>query len=587
MTHDPVRRGVQAIWERAHTDILRHVSALEATIEGLGSDSLTKDARSRAAQDARKLATAAGTFGFWDAAAIAREAELIVEGSEYVPPADVARFTRIVAELRRQLGSPRLERRRQDDGITVPGLTTSSTVNARLLVIGDDADLRDRLGAEARSLGVDVLGVDSADEARSLLVGAVDAVLLDLSLEGAGIPFLEELHHGYPDLPVIVVAEGEQFRDRVEAARLGGRGFLQKPVRPAQVIDLLRDSLIVSRSERATIVAVDDDVKLLGMIETLLRPLGARLVTVTEPLRVLGVLAETTPDLVILDVDMPQLNGIELCRVMRNDPRWAAVPVLFLTEPVDPVVVTRMFEVGGDDFVTKPVLGPELVARVRNRIERTRMLRRAADVDSLTGVATRRRGIEVLERLFRLAHRQRQPISIAAIDLDHFKDVNDRFGHLVGDGVLRQVAAILAGCFRGEDIVARWGGEEFVVGMYSMPCDAAVRRLELALNKLRAERFATGDESFTVTFSAGVAEFPTDGTDWMTLYRIADDSLARAKMAGRNRVVGGTTREVAEPVVSGEAVEAVIPGEAVDGVIPRSAAARDLGRAPIESPRAR
>jgi diguanylate cyclase (GGDEF)-like protein len=292
------------------------------------------------------------------------------------------------------------------------------------------------------------------------------------------------------------------------------------------------------------------------------------------------VLAETTPDLVILDVDMPQLNGIELCRVMRNDPRWAAVPVLFLTEPVGPAVVTRMFEVGGDDFVTKPVLGPELVARVRNRIERTRMLRRAADVDSLTGVATRRRGIEVLERLFRLAHRQRQPISIAAIDLDHFKDVNDRFGHLVGDGVLRQVAAILAGCFRGEDIVARWGGEEFVVGMYSMPCDAAVRRLELALEKLRAERFETGDETFAMTFSAGVAEFPTDGTDWTTLYRIADDSLTQAKMAGRNRVVGGATREAVEPVIPATR-------ETVEPVIPRNAVTRDLDRVPIEPPRAR
>jgi diguanylate cyclase (GGDEF)-like protein len=546
VTHDPIGRGVQAIWERAHADILRHVSALEGAALVLAADSLADGERQQSGHEARKLATASGTFGFWDSAALAREAELILQGSDDILPTDVVRFTRIVAELRRQLANPRLERRRQRDQIEIPGLTASSTANARLLVIGNDAELRDRLGAEARSLGVDVIGVDSADEARSLLTGAVDAVLLDLALDGAGIPFLEELHHGYPHLPVIVVAEGEQFRDRVEAARLGGRGFLQKPVRPAQVMDLLRDSLIVTRSERTTIVAVDDDVKLLALIETLLRPLGARVVTVTEPLRVLGVLAETAPDLVILDVDMPQLNGIELCRVMRNDPRWAAVPVLFLTDPVEPAAVTRMFEAGADDFVAKPVLGPELVARVRNRIERTRMLRRAADVDSLTGVATRRRGIEVLERLFRLAHRQRQPISIAAIDLDRFKEVNDRFGHLVGDGVLRQVAAILAGCFRGEDIVARWGGEEFVVGMYSMPRNAAVKRLEFALEKLRVARFESGDATFSMTFSAGVAEFPADGTDWTTLYRLADDSLTEAKMLGRNRVVGGS-RDAVRP----------------------------------------
>jgi diguanylate cyclase (GGDEF)-like protein len=547
MTHDPIGRGVQAIWERAHADILQQVSALEESAVMLSADSLTERERRQSAQGARKLATAAGTFGFWDAASLAREAELILEGSENIPPGDVVRLAKIVAELRHQLGNPKLERRRQSDGAEIPILTPASPANARLLVIGDDAELLDRIGVEARSLGVDVIGVESADEARKLLMGAVDAVLLDLTLTGAGIPFLEELHHGHPDLPVIVVAEGEQFRDRIDAARLGGRGFLQKPVRAAQVIDLLRDSLIVSRSERTTIVAVDDDVRLLGLIETLLRPLGARIVTVTEPLRVLGVLAETTPDLVILDVDMPQLNGIELCRVMRNDPRWAAVPVLFLTDPVEPATVTRMFEAGADDFVAKPVLGPELVARVRNRIERTRMLRRAADVDSLTGVATRRRGIEVLERLFRLAHRQRQPISIAAIDLDHFKDVNDRFGHLVGDGVLRRVAAILAGCFRGEDIVARWGGEEFVVGMYSMPCAAAVQRLELALDKLRAERFESGGTSFGVTFSAGVAEFPTDGSDWTTLYRIADDSLTEAKALGRNRVVRTKATDSAAP----------------------------------------
>jgi diguanylate cyclase (GGDEF)-like protein len=196
-----------------------------------------------------------------------------------------------------------------------------------------------------------------------------------------------------------------------------------------------------------------------------------------------------------------------------------------------------MFECGADDFVAKPVLGPELVARVRNRLERTRMLRLAADVDSLTGVATRRRGIEVLERFFKLAQRQKQPISIAAIDLDAFKSVNDRFGHSVGDAVLRRAATILAGCFRGEDVVARWGGEEFVVGMYSMPCAAAVRRLEQALGKLREERFETGSEELAVTFSAGVAECPRDGSDWASIYRLADDTLSRAKRDGRNRVL--------------------------------------------------
>src|SRR5262249_30204645 len=156
--------------------------------------------------------------------------------------------------------------------------------------------------------------------------------------------------------------------------------------------------------------------------------------------------------------------------------------------------------------VVKPVLGPELVARVKNRVERMRLLRRAADVDSLTGVATRRRGVEVFERLFRLAHRQRQHISMAVIDLDNIKDVNDRFGHLMGDGVLRRAAAILANCFRGEDVVARWGGEEFLVGMYSMPADAATHRLNEALERLRSERFQAGDSTFCVTFSAGVAE---------------------------------------------------------------------------------
>jgi diguanylate cyclase (GGDEF)-like protein len=181
------------------------------------------------------------------------------------------------------------------------------------------------------------------------------------------------------------------------------------------------------------------------------------------------------------------------------------------------------------------------------------MHRRAAEVDALTGVATRRRGIEVIERFFRLAQRQQRPVSIAAIDLDHFKQINDTHGHLAGDAALRRVSTLLARAFRGEDVVARWGGEEFVVAMYAMPCDAAVHRLAEALEELREERLENDGTPITVTFSAGVAQFPRDGADLTAVYRVADAALSRAKQAGRNRVLATGSR--AEP---GDDVDVVV-----------------------------
>ncbi len=533
MSDESLRAAVSAIWERAREAVLERVGTLDVAARAALAGTLSTELRRTAEREAHKLAGAVGSFGFWEASTLAREIEQLLGGDDLISPSGARHLVDLAAQMRQQL----------EAGIGETGDAgdegedhTPAAPRPRLLLIATDRDLRDRVAVEARSLGVDVVASQTVDDARTKLTAAVDAVVLDLSLDGGGTALLEELHTSRPVLPVIVISSGDAFQDRVDAARLGGRGFLQKPVRPSQIFELLRDTLVLSHEELPTIVAVDDDRDLLTLIEAILTPIGVHFVKCHDPMRALNYLVEYPPDLVMLDVDMPGVNGIELCRVLRNDPRWAATPILFLTARTEPASVLRMFEAGADDFVAKPVLGPELVARVRNRLERTRMLRLAADVDSLTGVATRRRGVEVLERFFRLAQRQQMPISMASIDLDHFKQVNDRYGHLVGDMVLRRVAATLSAGFRGEDIVARWGGEEFLVAMYSIPGGSAARRLEQALERLRHETFEAAGQSFGVTFSAGVAEFPSDASNWMSLYRVADDALSRAKAGGRNRI---------------------------------------------------
>ena len=156
----------------------------------------------------------------------------------------------------------------------------------------------------------------------------------------------------------------------------------------------------------------------------------------------------------------------------------------------------------------------------------------------MTGVASRRKATEVLDSFIAMCARFGQPASFALLDLDHFKRLNDQLGHAAGDAALRGVGNMLLGAFRGEDQVGRWGGEEFVVGMYGMARGDGVQRLAEVLESFREQVFS-GREGRTarLSFSAGVAEYPRDGHDLPELLRAADEALYRAKAAGRNRVL--------------------------------------------------
>lgn len=153
------------------------------------------------------------------------------------------------------------------------------------------------------------------------------------------------------------------------------------------------------------------------------------------------------------------------------------------------------------------------------------------------GVANRRKSIQELNRLLRLALRQSQPLCFVILDLDHFKLVNDRHGHEAGDRVLKRFAALLKQTFRSEDVVARWGGEEFVVGLYGATRQQTRDRLTELLETMQQQEFTDASgENFRVSFSGGIAEYPEDGTDLQALYRSADAALYLAKAEGRGQV---------------------------------------------------
>ena len=540
--------AVAQVWERFREPVLKRVDVVEQAALSLLEGGLDAEARRNAEREAHKLAGSVGTFGYGEASRLSREAEQLLAGPGELGQADALRLADLAVAIRRELQVPIGT---AGPAAAAPGAAPEGQAGdgPLLLIVDSDREMAERLAMEASGRGMRTVVAQGADAARgSLARRRPDAALLELDGEGRTLELLRELSDGERPVPVVVLTRSDDFADRVEVARHGGRGFLRKPISPPRAIDALEPLLRGGGDREAVVLAVDDEPAVLEAIRTIVGVGGVRVETLSDPLRFWDALESAAPDVVLLDFQMPGVTGLELCRVLRNDPRWQSVPVVFLTAQTDADTVRRVFAAGADDFVGKPFVGPELTARIRNRLERVRLQRAIAETDALTGVANRRGSEDVLERFLRLASAQNEPFALALIDLDCFKGINDRCGHAVGDEVLARVARVLQKRFRSEDVVARWGGEEFVVGMYGMDRADGVQRIAEALEVVREEVFTDPEgKPFSVSFSAGVADYPADGRELHTLYRAADAAMYQAKAAGRDRVVpSGWTPERGE-----------------------------------------
>jgi len=289
----------------------------------------------------------------------------------------------------------------------------------------------------------------------------------------------------------------------------------------------------------ARILVVDDNEVNVELLVVILASEHYVVSTAFDGFEALAKIAAEKPDIVLLDVMMPELDGFEVCRCIKADPATTHIPVIMVTALSDVDDLVRGFEAGADDFVTKPVNGLALMARIDLQLRRKRdyeHILEQARADPLTGAFNRGYFDAHAPRLAARCRPARQSLSVLMIDVDNLKQVNDAHGHPAGDRVLKQVVNRVTSALRPSDLVARMGGDEFAVVMPETDLDAALQIAE----RLRGRIAETPVEGVAVTVSIGVTASRPDVEEELevTLQR-ADAAVYEAKRAGGNRVVAG------------------------------------------------
>ncbi len=451
-------------------------------------------------------------------------------------------------------------------------------MTARILVVDDVAAnvrlLEARLQAEYFDVRTSFNGRDALDIA---LRERIDLVILDVmmpDMSGFDVCAALKADPRMAHVPVIMVTALDQAQDRVRGLESGADDFLTKPVSDIALVtrvkSLIRLKMVTDElALRATamqsvgldpaeifaprsetggrILVVDDRENSTRRIRQAL-PRPFELEITADPAHALKEAENRDFDLLMVSLTLAAGDGLRLCSQIKAMDRLRQTPVLLVTDPDETTRLMRALDLGVNDYVIRPIDTNELRARVRTQLRRKRyaeQLRRTvssavefAITDSLTGVYNRRYLDAHLKSVVARAIASEKPVCVRLFDIDHFKGVNDTYGHDAGDDVLRDFSDRLRRGVRGIDLVARYGGEEFVLVMPETDAAFAASVAERLRRDVEVAPFKTrSGEALTVTVSIGLAEWQGSADTPEALVKRADQALYAAKRAGRNRVV--------------------------------------------------
>jgi diguanylate cyclase (GGDEF)-like protein len=325
---------------------------------------------------------------------------------------------------------------------------------------------------------------------------------------------------------------------RLKSIQAGGNAFFTKPINIIGLIDKL-DSLIrdTSPPQPSKVLIIEDQHTVASYYQMVLKMSGLDAQIIANPRNALEQLREFHPDLILMNTFLSDINAADLAKVIRQIDDFVSIPIIFLSNEDDFGKRIEALDLGGDEFLVKPIKASHLMAVVRSRLERSKTLRYYMVRDSLTNLLNHTTFRNVLTQEVNRCKRQNATLALAMIDIDHFKMVNDKYGHAAGDSALRAMSRLLQQRLRKSDIVGRYGGDEFVALLIDCEAEQALRIMDdIRLHFSEIEFYPNETKSLYLTFSCGISTFPTYKSA-ESLSDSADQALYIAKAGQRNRVI--------------------------------------------------
>ncbi|MGD1859186.1 MAG: response regulator [Leptolyngbyaceae cyanobacterium] len=498
--------SMAGLWHKYQELMQERIAVLTQAATAIETSTLTAPLQAAAGRAAHKLAGVLGMFERDEGTDLAREIEslLKVAQSDHYQQVPL-----LVQQLIEQIQPP-AER---------PAVAPAA--EGETWLVTPDNTLAETLRSLGQTTGMSWQHHATVEAAAAALPAAPPEVaIIDIaaaSMWSASLGLIQQLSQQQPAVPTVALVSGDSLMDRVAIAQAGIQRLLTKPATTDQVWDAVNQ---VRRRQTAQLLAVDDDPLILQALRSLLEPWGIAVTGLDAPQQFWQVLTATQPDLLILDVAMPDFTGLELCQAVRTDPHWQDLPVLFLTSHRDGETVQQIFRAGGDDYLAKPIVGPELLTRILSRLERRRLFRSLSQQDRVTRLANYSHAKQAFTQLCQTALTQSQPACFALFRLSMFSSLYSRYGHEGCHAILQAWGQRFRMHLPDLETLAYWENGEFVIGLSAFTLAEAQTYLEPLRQALRREIVTlSSGERVQPEFDWAMVACPEEGCSVETLYK--------------------------------------------------------------------